>query len=126
MQESATKKEELKGKPKNLYNCHQCGNAIITEDIHEGTTPFQLPCVSFGGCKTGSMYSFGYNVPPTLVASHEFFKNGLTDVMHIRKIRELRKSPTDDDRLKPVPKKMQEGTSARTILHDKFNPIKNK
>ena len=125
MQESA-EKEELKGKPKNLYNCKQCGNVIITEDTDEGTTPFQLPCVSFGGCRTGSMYSFGYNVPPTLVASHEFFKNGNSEVMHIRKIKELRKSPTEDDRLKPVPKKMQEGTSARTILHEKFNPIKKK
>lgn len=111
-----------KTNPKNLYNCHQCGNTIVTEDIDEGVTPSSLSCASFNGCKDGRMWSFGYNVPPTIVASHEWFKNGKEEVLNIRKIEEIRKSRFE------IPKKeiISGGGiySGRTSLHEKFNPKK--
>ena len=120
-------------KAKNLYNCHQCGNTIVTEDIDEGVTPSSLPCSMFGGCSDGRMWSFGYNVPPVLVASHEWFSNG-GEALDIRKITEIRKSPFNagvptaevkelsNGRKITVPTK--QGTSGRTSLHKKFNPKK--
>ena len=127
-------KDEQK-KAKNLYNCHQCGNTIVTEDIDEGVTPSSLPCSMFGGCSDGRMWSFGYNVPPVLVASHEWFSNG-GEALDIRKITEIRKSPFNAGvptaevkelsnwRKITVPTK--QGTSGRTSLHKKFNPKKYK
>ena len=40
---------KAKANPKNLYNCHQCGNAIITEDIDEGVTPKVEPTKGVSG-----------------------------------------------------------------------------
>lgn len=127
-------KDSEQKKAKNLYNCHQCGNTIVTEDIDEGVTPSSLPCSMFGGCSDGRMWSFGYNVPPVLVASHEWFSNG-GEALDIRKITEIRKSPTagvpkpeikelSNGRKVAVPK--VKGNSGRTSLHEKFNPKKNK
>lgn len=118
-------KDEQK-KAKNLYNCHQCGNTIVTEDIDEGVTPSSLPCSMFGGCSDGRMWSFGYNVPPSIVASHEWFRNG-GEALDIRKITEIRKSPLNAT---GVPKKevISGGGigSGRTKYNEKFNPKKNK
>ena len=46
-------KDSEQKKAKNLYNCHQCGNTIVTEYIDEGVTPSSLPCSMFGGCSDG-------------------------------------------------------------------------
>lgn len=119
-------KDSEQKKAKNLYNCHQCGNTIVTEDIDEGVTPSSLPCSMFGGCSDGRMWSFGYNVPPVLVASHEWFSNG-GEALDIRKITEIRKSPFNAT---GVPKKevISGGGigSGRTKYHEKFNPKKYK
>ena len=119
-------KDSEQKKAKNLYNCHQCGNTIVTEDIDEGATPSSLPCSMFGGRSDGRMWSFGYNVPPVLVASHEWFSNG-GEALDIRKITEIRKSPFNAT---GVPKKevISGGGigSGRTKYHEKFNPKKNK
>lgn len=107
-------------KAKNLYNCHQCGNTIVTEDIDEGVTPSSLPCEMFSGCKTGRMWSFGYNVPPVLVASHEWFSNG-GEALDIRKITAIRESQFSATGVKTEPTK---GVSGATKYHKKFNPKK--
>ena len=94
-------KDSEQKKPKNLYNCRRCGNTIITEDVAEGVTPASLPCSMFNGCEDGRMWSFFYNVPPTLVASHEWYSVGKPE-LKIRKIETLR----DDYRFARVtPKK---------------------
>lgn len=128
-------KDSEQKKAKNLYNCHQCGNTIVTEDIDGGVTPSSLPCSMFNGCKTGRMWSFGYNVPPVLVASHEWFSNG-GEALDIRKITEIRESPFNAGVPKPEVKELSngrkitvpnaKGTSGRTAYHKKFNPKKNK
>ena len=123
---NTNKMKDSEKKAKNLYNCHQCGNTIVTEDIDDGVTPSSLPCSMFNGCKTGRMWSFGYNVPPVLVASHEWFSKG-GEALDIRKITEIRESPFNAT---GVPKKevISGGgiASGRTKYHEKFNPKKNK
>lgn len=108
-------------KAKNLYNCHQCGNTIVTEDIDDGVTPSSLPCSMFSGCKTGRMWSFGYNVPPTLVASHKWYSVGKPE-LNIRKIETLR----EDDRFAGVTLKKEptKGVSGATKFHEKFRKSK--
>ena len=65
----------------NLYNCKDCGNTIVTEDVDEGVTPFMLFCHEFEGCRNGMMISMGYNVPSVLVASHEWYApKGMSEV----------------------------------------------
>ena len=34
-------KDSEQKKAKNLYNCHQCGNTIVTEDIDEDDDDFE-------------------------------------------------------------------------------------
>ena len=109
------------GKPKNLYNCKRCGNTIITEDVAEGVTPASLPCSMFNGCEDGRMWSFFYNVPPTLVASHEWYSVGKPE-LNIRKIETLR----EDDRFAGVTPKKEptKGVSGATKFHKKFRKSK--
>lgn len=109
------------GKPKNLYNCKRCGNTIITEDVAEGVTPASLPCSMFNGCEDGRMWSFFYNVPPTLVASHEWYSVGKPE-LNIRKIETLR----EDERFAGVTPKKEptKGVSGATKFHEKFRKSK--
>lgn len=48
---------------KNLYRCQACGEAIVTINRVEGTTPFTLGCRATEGC-TGRMTSSFYRLPP--------------------------------------------------------------
>lgn len=76
----------------NLYNCKKCGNTIVTQDIDSGVTPFILFCKLYNGCNEGFMTSQMYNVPPKLVASHEWYrpeeseypKFGISTMEHIK------------------------------------------
>lgn len=43
----------------NIYTCKDCGDHIVTKDLHEGATPFVIRC---GKCGTGYMYSSFYRV----------------------------------------------------------------
>ncbi len=61
----------MKKSNKNLYNCKQCGSAIVTIDKDQGTTPMTIRCKD---CKTGVMYSFMYNVPSIIVPSHQWYR----------------------------------------------------
>ena len=133
MQEKQQKEE--KRNPINLYNCKRCGNTIITEDKDEGVTPASLPCEMFGGCSDGRMWSFYYNVPPILVASHEWFKDGDSEALNIRKIQELRPEPfgtgipPNPNIKEPIKYGRQpptKGQSGRTSLHEKFGKSKRK
>ena len=126
------------GKPKNLYNCKECGNTIITEDRDEGVTPASLSCRMFAGCKNGRMWSFGYNVPPTLVASHEWYKKGSDEALHIRKISGLRTDgrtanfgcsdmlPIIDVDCEGKRKPPTQGMTGATSIHEKFRKGKRK
>jgi len=125
-------------KPKNLYNCKECGNTIITEDSDEGMTPASLSCRMFSGCKNGRMWSFGYNVPPMLVASHEWYKKGTDEALHIRKISGLRKDartanfgcsdmlPIVDVDCEGKRKPPTQGMTGATSIHEKFRKGKRK
>ena len=105
------------GNPKNLYNCKNCGNTIVTEDKDEGVTPSSIPCKSFGGCENGRMWLFGYNVPPSLIAGFEWIKNGKEEGLNIRKIQEIRTDVRDPViGLKTPPTK---GLSGKTKFHKK-------
>ena len=43
----------------NRYTCQACGGQIVTEDRHEGTTPFMIDCMATNGC-AGPMQSACY------------------------------------------------------------------
>lgn len=80
----------------NAYSCHDSGFArdgkgckatIVTIDREPGVTPFLTKCPKCGGMAQ----SHGYQVPPTLSPTHEWFRpdnfDGLSDASadHVRR-----------------------------------------
>lgn len=68
----------MKPGDRNAYVCERCGEAMITVDRDEGTTPMMLFC-RFGGC-SGMMKSMMYRLPPDLAdrePTHEWYKPSL-------------------------------------------------
>lgn len=57
----------------NQYTCDVCGQAIVTRDVDEGTTPMMLLCRATKGC-TGRMVTCLYLVDQTLTPTHEWYK----------------------------------------------------
>ncbi len=74
----------------NLYNCPKCGASIITTDRVVGTTPFLVPCKSYGSKNCdGMMRSLMYNVPHTLTPYYEWVTPDNKDdkILKLKKIR---------------------------------------
>lgn len=60
----------FKGK-KNVYTCQECGDAFVTIDRDEGTTPFLTACRR--GCKALAQSSF-YRVDQSLTPAFEWYR----------------------------------------------------
>lgn len=58
---------------KNVYNCKECHNSIVTIDLHKGDTPSVLKCKATESCR-GWMQSMFYLVDQDLEAEFEWYK----------------------------------------------------
>lgn len=60
------------GRKRNIYVCQKCFGHVVTEDVHEGVTPFMMGCRATKDC-SGMMQSSFYRVwNPTMRADFEW------------------------------------------------------